>query len=464
MVTNILQISRNRLKRELNLVTLVAIMIGLNIGGSLFSLTGIGAGLTGPSIFIAQLISSLPILLALIPYLTITSAIPVNCGNYQYAKLSSRRMATAGWMGLFIAIPIGALPLFSLSAAKMLAILFPELPITLTAIAIMTIFLVVNVTGIKVTSYIQLGTVAVLILALLAFIIPGLREVRVENFTPLFTGGAMGLIATSALFFTLLAGGLFGIEMGDEVRNARLTIPRALIISIIIALAIYVFIDIVAIGVMDFHLFANETLGVPAAEFLTNPLLGFFIVGGGFLACTTTINLTLTAAGRYVMASAEDRFFPTFFSQVNSKFGTPHWGLLLAWGLSVITLIINPPLVTLAAMLNFGLLFMITIVLVTVIRLPGTYPDIYTNASFKFSPRVLKITSIAAIVLNVVFMAILAYALPIAALIFVSAAVVGVGLFFIGRKRRGFRKISFISENNEKIEISLQKEKVLIKN
>jgi len=97
VVENLVQMTRQHLRKELNLVTLIAVMIGLNVGGSLFVLTAITAGLTGPSLFIAQIISALPIFLALIPYLVFTSAVPTTCANYQYAKLSSPALAVAGW-------------------------------------------------------------------------------------------------------------------------------------------------------------------------------------------------------------------------------------------------------------------------------------------------------------------------------------------------------------------------------
>jgi len=439
VVSKVIQIAGGKLKRELNLVTLVAIMVGLNIGGSLFVLTAIAAGLTGPSLFVSQIISSLPILLALIPYLMLTSAIPTNCGNYQYAKLFSRPLAVAGWWGLFIAIPLGALPLFAIATAKLLMIMMPGLPLIGTAIIVMTVFFAINLIGVKVTAYVQFATVALLVMALVTFIIPGIPAMEGQNLMPMFTGGAMGLIGAAALLYTLLAGGLFGIEMGDEVKNASITIPRALIISIAIALVIYLLIEIVAVGVIDWRTFAEGgTLGTAAEAFLSMPLLGFFVIGGGILASTTTINLTLTASGRYLLASAEDMFFPKIFGSINRKFGTPHWGLTLAYILSVISLVVNPSLQTLAAMLNFGLLFMVTLVLLAAFRLPKTHPEIYENAKFRFSRRTITITSLAAVVINIIFIAILAMAVLSAFLIFTGFVVFGTVLYFVRKRQLGY--------------------------
>ena len=452
MAHNIILTTRGKLRRELNLVTLTAVMIGLNIGGSLFVLTAIGAGLTGPSLFVAQLISALPILLALIPYLVLTSAIPTTCANYQYAKLFSRPLAVAGWMGLFVAIPIGALPLFAIAAAKLLALIIPGLPIIVTAIVIMAVFFLLNIFGVKAAAYVQFGAVLLLLAALVVFIVPGIPAVQIQNFTPMFTGGAMGLIAASAILYTLLAGGLFGIELGDEVKKARSTIPKALIISIIVVAVIYLLTEIVAVGAVSWQAFAEGgTLGTPAASFLSTPLLNFFIVGGGILAAITTINLTLTAAGRYVLASAEDGIFPQFFSSVNRRFGTPHWGLTLAFGLSVVTILINPPLQTLAAMLNFGLLFMLSLVLLTAFRLPKTHPEIYAQSKFKFGPKTLAITSLSGIIINVFFIIVLAVALPLAFAIFVGAGLAGVALYFARRREMSYNRVVF---NLEQIEES----------
>ena len=439
--------TRGKLRRELNLVTLIAVMVGLNIGGSLFVLTAIAAGLTGPSLFIAQIISALPILLALIPYLMLTSAIPTNCANYQYAKLFSRPLAVAGWMGLFVAIPIGLLPLMAIATAKLLQVLIPGVPIIGTAIIVMTIFFLINMIGVKAAAYVQLATVALLVIALVIFVVPGIPAIEARNLTPLFTGGAMGLIAASALLYTLLAGGLFGMEIGDEVKNAKSTIPRALIISIATVAVIYLLIEITAVGVMDWRIFAEGTLGTPAEAFLSGPLLGFFVVGGGILASITTINLTLTAAGRYALAFAEDGFFPGFFGNINQRFGTPHWGLTLGYGLSVITLLVNPPLQTLAAMLNFGLLFMVTLVLLAAFRLPKTHPKIYENAKFRFGRKTLAITSLVAVVINILFMIILAIALPVAAMIFAGAGVIGIILYFIRTRQPGFTLTGFPLED-----------------
>jgi len=95
-------------------------------------------------------------------------------------------------------------------------------------------------------------------------------------------------------------------------------------------------------------------------------------------------------------------------------------------------------------MLNFGLLFMVTLVLLAAFRLPKTHPGVYENAKFKFGRKTLAVTSLAAVVINVFFMLILTVALPVAALIFASALVIGLVIYFIRKRQTGFTPVNLI--------------------
>jgi APA family basic amino acid/polyamine antiporter len=468
------QASQGTLRKELGLIVLIFMMIGLNVGGALFALTSKAAGLTGPSLFIAQIISALPVLLALIPYMIITSSVPKTAASYQYAKNFSYPLAAAGVMVLLVAMPLGGLPLFALTNGKFFMKLIPGapdmvhgLPISwaqIVAITTVTIFYIINIMGIKPSAYIEFIMTALLILALLVFIIPGLPGVKLENFAPLFTGNVanpnlppllgqiLGLIAAAALSYTLLAGGLFGIELGDEVKQAHFTIPRALIVSVFVVLILYIFIDIVAVGVNGWKFFADGDLSTPAQVFLGKSFFfGFFVIGGGIMACVTTVNAVLTISGRYTMKFAKDGFFPHFFTKISKKYGTPYWGLTLPFVLSVMILLFVRDFTVLGAMLNFGLLFMVSLVLLFVYNLPKKHPEIFVNSRYKFTPTILRITSLSAAILNIIFMLLLIFIMfksknQWAVWLFVIAIIGGLVLYYIKKKMGLVRKPEILTD------------------
>jgi APA family basic amino acid/polyamine antiporter len=434
--TAMVEIPRGELRRELNLLLLVFMGIGLNIGGALFSLTGIVAGLTGPSLPISQILSALPVLFSLIPYMTLASAIPTTCGSYRYAKLFSRPLAVIGWLVLIVGVGLGGMPLYAITTVRYLQVLIPDIPLIGTAVGILTLFYVINLLGIKPTALVQFGMTACLLLALAVFVILGAPAIKIENFTPLFAGGPMGFLVSSALLFTLLAGGLYIIDVGEETKEAESTMPRALLISIIITLAFYLAVEVVAVGVLNWKEFAGRTLAVPAMAFLPGLLLYFFAVGGGVLACVTTIHGIMTLGGRYFLVFAEDGFLPSFFGRINKKFGTPHWGLTLGYVLTVIGSFFISSLEVMGLMLNFGLIFMITLVDLAAYSLPKRRPEIYEKAEFRPKERILKVTSLVAVVLNVFLMALLAIAMRWAFIVFVAVALLGLGVYYLVLRRK----------------------------
>jgi basic amino acid/polyamine antiporter, APA family len=322
------------------------------------------------------------------------------------------------------------LPLFAVAIAKLVAVLVPGLNVTFWAILVMSLLFLVNVVGVRLATQAQFVGVVVLLAALLAFIGGGMPHVQLQNLAPVFVGGPVGLLGASALLYTLLAGGLFGIEMGDEIRNARNVIPRALYISIGIVLALYIFIEVVALGTVGWEQFSKGTLGDVAGTFLSGGWLGLFVVGGGIMASATTINLALAAAGRYALAFSFDGYFPRVFSRVSRRFGTPHNGLALVYFMTIATLLVNPPLMTLGAVLNFGLLFMVTLVLSGAVRLLKRHPEAYAGASVRVRPRLITVSARVAIAINLVYMLVLAIALQWTFLIFVGAIAAGLALFY----------------------------------
>jgi len=451
-----MQSSQGTLRKELNLLLLIFLMIGLNIGGSLFTLTSAAAGLAGPALLIAQLISAVPVLLAIVPYIIITSSAPKSAASYQYAKLFSYPLATSAVMVLLVAISLGGLPLFSLTAGKYLMMLIPGatemvpgLPIywdAIIGIIVLTIFYVINIIGIKPSGITQFIMTAIMLLALVIFIIVGLPAIKVSNFTPFFIGTTINFLAAAALSYTLLAGGLFGIELGDEVRQAHSTIPKALIVSLLVVLGLYIFIELVALGTIDWQTFAKGNLGTPAKVFMPEGLFVFFIIGGGILACLTTVHAVLTISGRYSMVYAQDGFFPKVMANISKKYGTPHWGLTLPYVLSVIMLLFVRDITIFGAMLNFGLLYMVTLVLLTAFRLPKTHPELFALSKYKFSPAVLGATALTACILNILFMLLLVVIIFMrnmtwAFWLFVIAIAAGIALYYIRKKQGAVREV-----------------------
>ena len=128
--------------------------VGLNIGGSLFGLTTVAAGLTGPSLPLALLISALPAILAVLPFSILASAAPTTGASYRYVQLLSPSLAYTTALAALICVMIGTLPLMGRVFGLFFQAILPVDPV-ISGLAVLTVFYLVNVAGIRSTVRVQ---------------------------------------------------------------------------------------------------------------------------------------------------------------------------------------------------------------------------------------------------------------------------------------------------------------------
>jgi APA family basic amino acid/polyamine antiporter len=387
------------LKREVGFLGLLAACVGLNIGGALFALTTVAAGLCGPSLPLAMLVSALPMLLVVFPYVTLTSALPTTSASYRYAQLFDPRLALVSMLTLLLCILLGGQPLFAFAFGKYLAMLAPVDPIW-AGVAVLVFFYVVNLVGVRTAAWVQTALFFLLLSALVLFIVGGIPWVRAEHFSDFLPKGVGGLLAASGLLFTFSAGGIFVVDLGGEVLEARKAFSRALPFGIGIVVVLYVLIGVITVGICDWRTLEGRSLLDVARRFLAGPVFAYFVVAGALVACATTINVIFAIISRGLLVVAEDGFLPSWLGRVNQRFGTPHWGLTVSWLVCTAALLANPSLLFFGSMLNLGLIFAITAVNMAGLVLPARYPELYERSLKPLSPGVLRAVCVAVVVLN----------------------------------------------------------------
>ena len=411
--------AEQHLKKHVGFLGLLAMCVGLNIGGALFALTTVAAGFSGPSLPLAMLVSAVPVLLAIVPYVTLTSVIPTTSASYRYSQLFSPSVAIVSLFTLLVCLLIGGQPLFALGFGKYLNALLPLDPIW-AGIGVLTAFYVINLMGMKLTARIQTVLFFMLLAALILYIVLGLPAVRAENFSNPFPKGVGGLLAAAGLLFTFSAGGIFVIDLGGEVMQARRTFAKALPAGIAIAVVLYVLIGIVTVGVADVSTLQGKSLIAVAEHFMSGPALTYFIVGGALVACATSINIIFTLISRGFLVVSQEGLLPAVFGKVNKRYGTPHWGLTAAYLICVAALVGIPSLMFFGSMLNLGLILAISVVTLSGFVFPKRYPDLFEKASMPFSARSLRMICGTILLLNTLIFAFFMVAIGQAALVFLG--------------------------------------------
>jgi amino acid transporter len=174
-----------------------------------------------------------------------------------------------------------------------------------------------------------------------ALVLIGLAIVSYRRFGSATAFTAEALVPSTRLkdiiFWSTIAFSLSGLEsasmMGDEIRDPRRNIPRALLIGGVLITLLYVFSTVAML------------VALPRAQILS--LQGFMLsiqqaserVGIVGITAVTALLITLgglgqagawfAAGGRLPFVAGIDRFLPPVFGRVHPKYGSPHVSLSL---------------------------------------------------------------------------------------------------------------------------------------
>ena len=394
---------QRQLVRTLGLLDVVMIGIAGMIGGAIFVLVGPAIGLAGSAVIIAFIINGIITLFTAMGYAELGSAMPEAGGGYLWIRegLPRPNAFISGWMAWFAHIVAGSLYAvgygsFQFSLLQILGIIGdqPLLGIIhldkLIAVASIAAFTYVNVKGASQTSklgiivtVIQLGTIFALIGAGFLTINnnPEWNSNILSNFAPI---GIAGIVAAMGLTFIAFEGYEIIVQTGEEIKNPKKNIPRAIFISLTLVVLLYCLVAFVSIGAIfpqnigDIPAWKfigqNGDLGISKAAELFLPYGFFIILAGGIVSSLAALNATTYSSARVAFAMGRHYNLPYQLSEIHHKFKTPYVATIIS-GILMAVVAYALPLdqIALAAGVIFLLLF--TQVNISVITIRKMYGD-----------------------------------------------------------------------------------------
>lgn len=409
----------------IGLLGAVAVQVGVVVGAGLFSVTGVAVGSAGPGVAISYVVAVVAVSLSLVPTAVLGALYPTTGGNYRYpSRLWSPRVAFLAVWGMAVSVLGGGLPLYGLSFGQYLNAVGTVDPALLGGLGgalnaavtvdprvagavVLTLFFLVNLVGIEPAARLQGLLLVSLLASLVVFVAVGAPAVDPANLTPVLPNGVSGVLVGAALLYFVSMGANFIVDVGGEMRDAALTIPRSFAVSIPLILLLYVLTSTVAVGTVGWEALVDRPLSVAADAALSPALAVFFTAGGAVFAIATTINAVYMIAPKYLVVLAEDGVFPAGFATVNDRFGTPHWGLAFVYLVSLAFLLGPLSLAGFSTLMAFGSIALVIPVMVAAIWLVRNRPGTYADAPLRVRPRLLVGVSGTAVVLNLALLGLL---------------------------------------------------------
>jgi len=320
------------LRRDLGTIESYATLLGILIGAGIFKVTGEAFLLTGPSVILGYIVLAPAVLATSAAYSVFLSTPLGKEPGGEYTNISR----TFGGYGLAF---IGAwLKIISYTGAlAYLAKAFADyaqqlvrVDATLLAVCALVFFYAIHVAGVRWFGRLQVWMCMLLGISLVVLIVPGLFAIDRSYYTPFFTHGVGGFVASLPPLFFAYAGFESLAQTAGEVSDSTRRLPRIFVRGISATLLIYFLMSVVGLGTLS-----PERLRVSTAP-MAEAAAGYLSIGGAALvtigalmALLTSVNATMLVPSRIAIVLAEDRLAPRWIGSVSPRTGTPIVGLTI---------------------------------------------------------------------------------------------------------------------------------------
>jgi amino acid transporter len=338
--------------RDANLVRALGVRelgfntVNLIVGASIFVLPAQVAGVLGPAAIVAYLVCALAIGCVALCFAEAGSRVATSGGLYAYAETAfgpfvGYLAGVVTWFGSFMVGSAAVAVVFVGS----IGVLFPATAAhpwrDLLLVAVYGGLAVINVLGVKAGARFVEALTTIKLAPLLLLIVVGVFSIDASNLAwP--SVPSMGLIADGSLVLVFAFMGMeSAVTPGGEMRDPARTVPRGILLALVLITLLYIAIQLVAQGLLGPAL-AQSTeapLAAAAGQVLGNA--GRTLV----LAAATVSTLGYLAgdmltAPRILYALGTNGHLPSLITRVHPRYRTPwvaivvHAAAALAFALS----------------------------------------------------------------------------------------------------------------------------------
>ena len=416
------------MKRVVGLNGAVLLGLGSIVGTGVFVSLGLAAGIAGASMVLALFVAGFLATCNGLSSAQLAAAHPVSGGTYEYgyqylnpwlgffagwlfvcAKSASAATAAIGFGGYF-------LEYFDLS--------FAAWQTGLVAVVALTL---VTATGLKRSNFANTVIVSITLFTLIFFAAVSAPHFQVQNLEPFFKQeqAAMHFLEACALMFVAYTGYGRIATLGEEIKDPRQNIPKAIILTLAISFVLYMATGLLATGVKGADFFYQATINQAAPlETLTLETTGSWaaaIVALGAITAMLGVLLNLLLGiSRVVYAMGKRKDVPGFLG-ANTPSGNPLAAVIFV-GIVIFLLVFLKDVKATWSFSAFTVLLYYAITNLAALKLPPEQ---------RLYPRLFSWLGLAG-------------CLGLSAFVNFDALALGVGLLFIGLLwRLGYRALSY---------------------
>jgi basic amino acid/polyamine antiporter, APA family len=380
-------------------------------------------------------------LFSALSYAELAGSIPVSGSSYSYTYATMGELVAwvCGWClmleyGVSVAaVAVGWGAYIDDLASGTVGAVLPEVLsappgdggiVNVPAVVVVLLAMVLLLGGTSESAKVNTAMVVLKVGVLLFFCVVAFTAFRAGNLAPFVPMGLAGVTAAASQAFFSYIGFDAASTAGDEARDARRDLPRAIVLSLAVVTVVYVLVALAAVGAVPWPQISGseaalaDVLNLATGQTWTAVLLSI----GAVIAIASVVLTVLYGQTRILYAMSRDGLVPPVFSRVSARRRIPVANTVIV---SVLIALLAGliPLGELANATSIGTLFAFALVNVGVILLRGTRPDLprtFRTPLYPLTP-----------VLGVLFCVLLVFGLGTATwLVFLAWTLVGLAVYF----------------------------------
>jgi APA family basic amino acid/polyamine antiporter len=371
----------------------VAMGLGSIVGSGVFVSIGVASGIAGPAVIAAIVLAAAVATFNALSSAQLAASHPVSGGTYEYGYRYLRPWLgfAAGW--LFLCAKSASAATAALGFAGYLLNLLghtnpPRQALVLIALSTVVGLTAIVLCGVRQSSRANAVIVSLTLLALLSFVVAGIPtalsngSANLTNFSgTVVTSPASfwpALLQATALMFVAFTGYGRIATLGEEVHDPRITIPRAIGVTLWTSAALYFSVALVAVASTGAAVIAGSTgagspphtapLELAARRFGVPGVPAVVAIGAMTAMLGISLNLIL-GLSRVVLAMGRRRDLPAATARLNTTGTTPTVAVVLV-GIVIAALTLVGDVKATSSFSAFTILIYYAITNLAALRLP----------------------------------------------------------------------------------------------
>lgn len=319
----------DQLARRLGTGDAVVIGMGSMIGAGVFAAFGPAARAAGTGLLVGLVIAAVVAYCNAVASAQLAAAYPTSGGTYVYGRERLGRWwgFVAGWG--FVVGKTASCAAMALTFATY-AVPGPWWARRAVAVAGVVGLAALNYHGVtrtaRLTRVLVAASLTALTVTVVAIAIGGRASpANLGGWSALGAGGGYGILQAAGLLFFAFAGYARIATMGEEVRDPRRTIPRAIPLALFIVVAVYLVVGVAALLAAGPDRLAAATAPLTTAVYAAGAgAVAPVVRVGGALAALGALLALIAGIGRTGLAMARNRDLPGWLAAVHPRYRVPH--------------------------------------------------------------------------------------------------------------------------------------------